>query len=81
MPSSSCTATFSDLQDDEDEADEDQAEDDDADQSREYDEIGTSQLQDAPCATQPTPRPRRPPACHTPGIDALGRGRRWSKRK
>jgi hypothetical protein len=54
MANSSRTATFNNHQDDE------EAEDDNANQPQEYDEIGTSQLQDAPCATQPTPRHRRP---------------------
>jgi hypothetical protein len=56
VASSSRTAIFSDHQDDEEEDDKD----DDANQPQDYDEIGTSQLQDAPCATQPTPRRRCP---------------------
>ncbi|RLM65362.1 uncharacterized protein C2845_PM16G02340 [Panicum miliaceum] len=74
VANSSRTATFSDHQDDE------EAEDDNANQSQDYDEIGTLQLQDAPCATQATPHRRRPPARHMPGTDALGRGKRRSKR-
>ena len=54
--------------------DEDDEEDDEEAKERGYDELGESQLQDAP-STQPTQvagtRRRRPPCAYTPGTDAL----------
>ena len=55
--------------------DEDDVEGDEEAKERGHDELGESQLQDAP-STQPTPvagtRRRRPPCTYTPGTDALG---------
>ena len=54
--------------------DEDEDDDDD-DVDQKHEELGPSQLQDAP-STQPTQPPSarrcRPPNPYTPGIDALG---------
>jgi hypothetical protein len=64
--SSSRTPTFSD--------------DEDA-QGDEQEEIGASQLNDAPLATQPAQRRRQPPRRHTPGTYALGEARGKCKAK
>ena len=63
--------------------DEDEDEDDD-DMDQRHEELGPSQLQDAPL-TQPTQpsgtRRRRPPDPYTPGTDALGhKGKGKSRR-
>ncbi|CAN6215829.1 unnamed protein product [Urochloa humidicola] len=47
----------------------------DGEQQPPYDELGLSQLPDAPASSQPARRRRRPPARHTPGTDALGKGK------
>ncbi|CAN6247071.1 unnamed protein product [Urochloa humidicola] len=70
--SSSTTPTFSD----------DLGDDDDGEQSQQqHEEIGMSQMPDAPPSSQPAQRRRRPPVRHTPGIDALGRGKGKGKRR
>ena len=68
---------------DEDEEDEDDDDDDDVD--KRHDELGPSQLHDAP-STHPTPplgtRRRRPRDPYTPGTSALGhKGRGKSRRQ
>ncbi|CAN6240298.1 unnamed protein product [Urochloa humidicola] len=70
--SSSTTPTFSD----------DLGDDDDGEQSQQqHDEIGVSQMPDAPPSSQPAQRRRRLPLRHTPGTDALGRGKGKGKRR
>ncbi|CAN6305867.1 unnamed protein product [Urochloa humidicola] len=44
-------------------------------QQHPYDELGMSQLLDAPASSQPARRRRRPPVRHTPGTDALGKAK------
>ena len=70
---------------DEDEGDEDEEDDDDNDMDKRHDELGPSQLHDAP-STHPTPplgtRQRRPHDPYTPGTSALGhKGRGKSRRQ
>ena len=59
-------------------------EDDDEVEQQTYDEIGPSQLVDAP-STQPTQpvrrRRRREPSRYTPGTDALGKGKGKARRQ
>ncbi|CAN6218399.1 unnamed protein product [Urochloa humidicola] len=52
-----------------------EGEGDDGEQQPPYDELGLSQLPDAPASSQPARRLRRPPARHTPGTDALRKGK------
>jgi hypothetical protein len=66
--------TFEDVAHDEEEEEEDDDDDDTSADAAGQEEIGPSQLQDAP-TTQPsqlTPRRRRPRDPYTPGTDALG---------
>jgi hypothetical protein len=63
-----------------DDEDEDNDEDEDT-QGDEQEELGASQLDDAPPATQPTQLHRQPPRRHKPGTDALGKARGKRKAK
>ncbi|CAN6327793.1 unnamed protein product [Urochloa humidicola] len=78
--SSSHTFTQDDEEHQEIEGDEDQELEGDEQQELEGmeqqpDELGMSQLPDAPPSTQPIQRRRRPPVRHTPGTDALGKAK------
>ncbi|CAN6174337.1 unnamed protein product [Urochloa humidicola] len=70
--SSSTTPTFSDNLDDDDDEEQPQPQ---------HDELGMSQMPDAPPSSQPAQRRRRPPVRHTPGTDALARGKGKGKRR
>ena len=81
--SSSRTPTFSQGDDDDDEAEQDDEEEHEDEEASTHDEIGMSQMPDAP-STQASQRPRHsahPPSTYTLGTDALAKGKGRAKRQ
>ncbi|CAO2043452.1 unnamed protein product [Urochloa humidicola] len=85
VASSSSTPTFTFSEDDdytEEQSQQHGGQDDEGDKQQPgHEEIGMSQMPDAPRSSQPAQRRRRPPVRHTPGTDALGRGKGKGKRR